>query len=169
MNPDYTWLLILGAIGVALFGFGKAALIFLDLKDRIAGEPGEPLHNPSIDKKIGDTVERSESRTARVIGQAKAEAHSEVCALEEKISKEINHLHGRVSNLRDELRVDYKALESKVQSGVDRMNETYNKTVDRMAKVEADTAHQERRIIAHESKLDRHIEKGCPALNASKS
>lgn len=160
MNPDYNWLLLVGIVVAVLFFLGKAAQTFLDLKDRIKGEPGEPLHNPSIDKKIADNVERSEARTARQLGTAKAESTGMVEALEQKMNKEINHLHGRVSNLRDELRQDYKSLECKVQAGVDHMNETYTKTVDRMSAVEANTASQERRIIATDLKLDRHLEKG---------
>lgn len=159
------WVYALGGVVLILGTLLGTVLVGIKVWKELRGGPSEPLHNPSVDKKIGDTVERSETRTARLIGQSKAEAHHEVVALEEKMIKEITHLHGRVSGLRGELREDYKSLEDKVQAGVDRMNETFAKTVERMAAVETNTASQERRIIAHESKLDRHIEKGCPALD----
>ena len=158
LSADPTWPLAVGAfIIIALFLLG-GSLMGVKLWKELKGDP-EPKHSPGIDVKIRDEVSASEKRVGNVIGTVKAELREDQRQHRDEVCKEVNQIHGRVSGLRDEIKADYKGIETKVTDSLDKMQGMYATTCERVGKCETDNAHQERTIIAQGHKLDRHIEK----------
>jgi thiamine kinase-like enzyme len=169
LNAAPEWVYQVGSFLVVLVFLLGVVYLALKVWEFIKGDP-EPKHTPSVDVKIREQIEaaelrisrasdESEARMSNYIGKTKAELREEGSKTSSKIDRVERELHGRISNLRGELRADYKNLEDKVQAGVDKIQTTYTATVDRMSKVEADSANVARQAIATQNQLQRHIEK----------
>lgn len=153
------WSYAVGLFVVVSFFLISGVLNLVKLWKSLKGAPSEPLHTPPIHTQIQRHIDESEKRIGNVIGQVKAELRGDIQDHRETMDKQIHQLHGRVSNLREENRVDLDKLGSKIDSGVKQMLEMFSGQRERIGKVEAGLEIQERRVTSHELKLDRHIEK----------
>ena len=152
-----------------LYLLGAVYLVIL-VWQRVRGEPSEPKQNPPIHAQISKGIDESEKRIGTAIGTVKAELKGDLEVQKQHTHTEIHRLHGRVSNLREEIRGDLNRSVAKIDQGVEKMLDIVSEQRERISKVEASTEAQERRIIASETKLDRHIENGlgshrCPTSN----
>ena len=160
LNPAPEWVYMLGAIIVLLAFLAGFVLAALHIWKLLKGPEPEQKHSPSIDTKIRTEVSASEKRTGGIIGQVKAELREDQRQHREEVKKDMDHAHGRISGLRDEIKADYDKLGCEVRTGVDAMRSMYAESMERFGKIQAENEHQERQIIATSTRLDRHIEKG---------
>jgi len=154
------WTLIVGVLviaGVFLLGGIYVAVL---LVEKFKGEAAEPLHNPGVDKKMSEVVERSEQRTLKQIGIAKGEVKAEVERVEAKVMDLNVQAHGRISKLRDEVKLDLNETKVTLTDGIKEILEISAKMRESVAGLRIENQHQERTIIAQGNKLDRHIERG---------
>jgi uncharacterized protein (DUF885 family) len=107
----------------------------------------EPKHQPTIEAKIESRVLTSESRLAKDL---------EILRREHK--EDVNQLHGRVSNLRDELQIELKDTRQgieraavEIKHSVDTSNAQLNRLIGAV-----EVTQQQQRDTAE--RLNRHIE-----------
>ena len=143
---------------ILLYLIGGFYLCLISWK-ALKGDPAEPKHNPPVNVQIRDRVDAAEKRVADTIGAVKAELKENLSEQNTAMNNEIHKLHGRVSNLREEIRTDLERSSAKIDQGVDKMLDIFSEQRERIGKVEANTEMQERRLAANELKLDRHIDK----------
>ncbi len=94
---------------------------------------------------------------AKISPPVHEQIETRVKTTEERFSKSIDHVHGRISGLRAEIQLDLKQNAAEVRGTMEEMRTIYTDTVGKIGHLEGTQQQLNQRQTSTERKLDQHI------------